>query len=242
VMRSDGALLRGGIGTKPVITAAKDHQDFVVYSTPQNVLNAVSQGAPVILLIHYFGATAGGLYAFAVRVLQLPMNLVLTSLRQVLFQRLSEVQGSARELRGLFAETTFMLLGLAVIPAAAGFVLAPWLFRLVFGSEWAIAGEYARWLLIWLVPGFCNMPAALAARILRQQRNLLIFDILLLVSRVGVLVLGGLYWNVLQTIVAFSLIGALFNSALILFVWRLLRRRQEGETAAARAAEVKLSA
>jgi O-antigen/teichoic acid export membrane protein len=223
VMRVDGALLREGANKTQVLVAAKDHKDFAIYSTPQNVLNALSQGAPIILLIHYFGAGVGGLYAFAIRVLQLPMNFVLTSLRQVLFQRLSEVQHHGGDLRGLFVETTTMLLGLAVVPAAIGFVLAPWAFGLVFGSQWVIAGEYARWLLIWLVPGFCNMPAVLAGRILRQQRNLLIFDTALLVSRVAVLVIGGFYLSAIQTIIAFSVIGAVFNSFLIGFIWNRLR-------------------
>jgi len=223
VMREDGPLLREGAHRKQIFEAARDHKDFAIFSTPQNVLNAVSQGAPVILLIHFFGAAAGGLYAFAIRVLQLPMNLVLTALRQVLFQRLSEVQHHGGDLRGLFLETTTMLLGLSVAPAVAGFMLAPWLFGLVFGSDWVIAGEYARWLLIWLVPGFCNMPAVLAGRILRQQRNLLLFDTALLVSRVAVLVVGGLYFNALQTIILFSVVGALFNALLILFMWRLLK-------------------
>jgi len=231
VMRDDGGLLRGGARWKQMLTAAEEHKDFALYSTPQNVLNAVSQGAPVILLIHYFGAAVGGLYAFAFRLLQLPMNFVLTSVRHVLFQRLSEVQNHGGDLKGLFVETTTMLLGLALVPASVGFVLGPWLFGLVFGSGWVVAGEYARWLLIWLVPGFCNMPAVLAGRILRQQRNLLFFDVGLLISRVGVLVIGGFYFSPLETIIAFSAVGALFNTFLILFIWKRLRNWSfEGES------------
>jgi O-antigen/teichoic acid export membrane protein len=223
VIRSDGRLLWEGANRKRVQSAAQDHKDFALYSTPQNVLNAVSQGAPVILLIHYFGAAIGGLYAFAFRVLQLPMNFVLASLRQVLFQRLSEVQHHGGDLKGLFVETTTMLFALSLIPAGVGFILAPWLFGLVFGKEWIVAGEYARWLLIWLVPGFCNMPAVLAGRILRQQRNLLVFDTVLLISRIGVLMVGGLWLSPLQTIIGFSLVGAVFNAFLILFIWGRLQ-------------------
>ena len=177
----------------------------------------------MILLIYYFGATIGGIYAFAIRVLQLPMNFILTSLRQVLFQKLSEVHNHGGDLGGLFAKTTATLLGISLVPAALAFVFAPQMFGLVFGSKWVLAGEYARWLLIWLVPGFCNLPAALAGRILRQQRNLLLFDLGLLMSRIAVLMLGGNYFTPLQTIVTFSLVGAAFNIFLILFIWRLLQ-------------------
>ncbi len=223
VVREDGAALRAGANRRDILAAAREHKDFAFYSTPQNLLNAASQGAPVILLIYYFGAVIGGIYAFAIRVLQLPMNFVLTSLRQVLFQKLSEVHNNGGDLKGLFTKTTTALLGLSLGPAAVGFILAPWLFGLVFGDKWILAGEYARWLLIWLVPGFCNLPAALVGRILRQQRNLLLFDLGLLVSRIIVLVVGGIYSTPLHTIVTFSIVGAAFNVFLILFVWRLLR-------------------
>lgn len=223
VVREDGAALRAGAERRQIVAAAREHRAFALYSAPQNLLNAASQGAPVILLIHYFGAAIGGTYAFAIRVLQLPMSFILTSLRQVLFQKLSEVHNAHGDLRALFAKTTATLLGLSLVPAALGFVFAPPLFGLVFGSKWVLAGEYARWLLIWLVPGFCNLPAALVGRILGQQRNLLLFDLGLLASRIAVLVVGGCYWSPLQTVVAFSLVGAAFNSVLILFIWRRLK-------------------
>jgi lipopolysaccharide exporter len=225
VIRHDRALLRAGAHRNEILAAARAHRDFALYSTPQNLMNEASQGAPVILLIHYFGVATGGLYAFAIRVLQLPMNFILGSLRQVLFQKLSEVHNAGGDLRGLFGKTTTMLLGLSLAPAAVGFVLAPWVFALVFGKEWAMAGEYARWLLLWMVPGFCNLPAALVGRILRQQRNLLLFDLGLLASRITVLVLGGWYLTPLQTVVGFSIIGAVFNVSLILFIWWLLVRK-----------------
>ncbi len=226
VVKVDGAALRAGAGRRQILAAAREHKAFALYSTPQNLLNAASQGAPVILLIHYFGAAIGGTYAFAIRVLQLPMSFILTSLRQVLFQKLSEVHNTHGDLRSLFAKTTATLLALSLAPAALGFLVAPHLFGLVFGSKWILAGEYARWLLIWLVPGFCNLPAALVGRILRQQRNLLLFDLGLLVSRLAVLAIGGRYGSPLQTIIAFSLVGAAFNSLLILFIWRLLNRQR----------------
>jgi lipopolysaccharide exporter len=225
VVRHDGALLRAGANRKQILAAARSHRDFALYSTPQNLMNEASQGAPVILLIHYFGVATGGLYAFAIRVLQLPMNFILSSLRQVLFQKLSEVHNDGGDLHGIFVKTTTLLLGLSLVPAAIGFVFDPWVFALVFGKEWAMAGEYARWLLIWLVPAFCNLPAALVGRILRQQRNLLLFDLGLLASRITVLVLGGWYLSPLQTVVVFSIVGAVFNVSLILFIWRLLVRK-----------------
>lgn len=222
VARADGRLLLEGARRSAIWAAAKEHREFAFYSTPQNVLNAVSQGAPVILLIHYYGAVVGGFYAFSIRVMQAPMSLILISLRQVLFQRLTEVHNRRGNLRGMFFKSTGMLFAISVIPATLGFILAPRCFAFVFGKDWLVAGEYARWLILWLVPGFCNLPAALVARILRQQRNLLLFDVGLLASRIAVLILGGVNLTAMHTVVAFSVVGAVFNILLILGVWRLI--------------------
>lgn len=228
VFREDGARLRAGANWEQMLVAARGHQSFAVYGTPQNLMNAVSYGVPVILLIHYFGAAIGGTYAFALRVVQMPMIFVLTALRQVLFQKLSEVHNDGGDFRGLFVKTTGTLLGVSVVPAVIGFAFAPQMFGLVFGSKWVLAGEYARWLLIGLVPGFCNLPAGLVCRILRRQRNLLLFDLGLLVARIAVLVLGGIYFTPLQTIVMFSIVGAGYSIFLILFIWRLLELERPG--------------
>jgi O-antigen/teichoic acid export membrane protein len=220
--------IRGSAG---VLGAVREYKDFPLYSAPQNLLNAVSQGAPVILLIHYYGLVIGGFYGFSVRVLQFPMTFVLTSLRQVLFQRLSEIHNSGRHLSETFGRVTLALLGMALVPAAIMFVFAPGLFALAFGEAWRPAGTCARWLLVWLIPGFCNLPAALTARILRQQKALLVFEIGLVISRLTVLVIGGLHFTAMQTIAAFSIVGGLFNSGLILWVMRLVKAQGKAKMA-----------
>jgi lipopolysaccharide exporter len=203
-------------------SAARQYRDFPLYSTPQFLANAISQGAPVLLLTYYFGAAAGGFYAFAVRVLQAPMNLVLTALRQVLFQKLTQVHHDGGDLLGFFTRSTGALLALGLLPALVGFCLAPQAFAFVFGDRWLTAGEYARWLLLWLLPAFCNVPANLLTRVLRRQRALLVYDTVLLAARLVVLVVGGTCLTCLQTIVAFSVVGVIFNSWLIYYMWRVI--------------------
>ena len=70
---------------------AWEYRQFAVYGCPQNVINALSQGIPVLSLAHYYGAAVAGSYAFGLRLLLAPMNFILTSVRQVLYQRLSRV-------------------------------------------------------------------------------------------------------------------------------------------------------
>jgi len=225
VLGKDGALLRNGARARSVWAAAWEHRDFAVFIAGQSVLNAASLGAPVILLIHYYGALTGGLYAFSVRVLQVPLTFVASAVWQVLFQKLSQVHHEGGDVRKLFLQTTSGLLLLCLVPACVGAVFAPRLFAFVFGAKWYVAGEYARWLLVWLVPGFCNMPASLSLRVLRRGWALLLLDLAMLLGRVGVLVWGGPRVPPLHTIAAFSLLGGLVNLVLIVYAWKSLHKR-----------------
>jgi len=219
-----GEVFRSAWHRVRLMAQAREFREFAVYGTPQNVMNALSQGIPVLALNHYYGAAIAGYYAFGMRLLQVPMNFFLTSVRQVLFQQLSHLKAHGGDLYVPFLRATGGLVLVCVVPAAVGFMLAPAAFALVFGEQWRTAGEFGRWLILWLAPAFCNVPANLALRILRKQRQLFLFDVVLLAARATTLVLGGIWLRPYQTIVLLSVVGCAFNNLLIVYgglvVWR----------------------
>lgn len=93
--------------------------------------------------------------------------------------------------------------------------MGPKIFVFVFGDQWLIAGILSRSLILWLAFAFCNLPAILFAKIIRIQRFLLIYDILLLILRSLSLIIGGIYLDVFKTVLIFALIGAAMNAYLI---------------------------
>ena len=194
------------------------YRAFALYGAPMGVMNALSQGLPVILFTHYYGAAVAGFYVLAVRLLQTPMNFVLVSVRQVLFQKLAEIAARGHDLSEAFQKATGSLAAVVILPSACIFLAAPRVVALVFGESWRETGEYARWLVFWLAPMFCNVPATLTARILRLQRDLFIFDALLLSARLAALWYGGLNLPPLETIILFSMVGSLLNILLIVHV------------------------
>ena len=202
---------------------AKSYYDFPAFSTPQNLLNAVSQGLPILLLGHYYGIEVAGLYAFGIRLVQAPMGLLLTPLRQVLFQKFCEVQNQGMRIMPIYRKSTLGLLAIIVLPMIAGIMFFPALFAFIFGENWRHAGEFARWLLMWQAFMFCNVPSILMARILRMQRQMLLFDIGTLGLRAITLVIGGIYWNDLRSVAAFSVLGVALNLLLIGLIWKRIK-------------------
>ena len=123
---------------------AKDYRDFPMYAATQNLVNTLSYGLPVLLLTHYYGIAVAGAYAFGVRILQVPMGLVLSALRQVLLQKAGEILHRGGALTPLYVKTTAGLFALAFFPSLVLFIWAPQLFTLIFGAQWHTAGDFAR--------------------------------------------------------------------------------------------------
>ena len=227
VKRDDKNILKDGLRRDSISQFARQYSDFPLYSSPQNFLNAISQNIPLLLLAKFFGPAIVGFYAIGIRILQLPMNFVLISLRQVFFQKASEVYNSGGNTYALFKKTTVWLLTTAVIPALIVILFGPKIFGFVLGDSWVVSGEYARWLTIWLYFSFANVPAIIFYQILRKQKTLFLLDSLLLLCRVAALLWGGLIlkdpW---KTIVLYSLVGAAFNFFFIAAMRQTLRKRQ----------------
>jgi lipopolysaccharide exporter len=218
VLLPDIAAMRPSIQWVRMKQLAKEYRDFPMYSASQNVLNALSSGLPVLLLTHYFGIMVAGAYAFGMRILMAPMGFVTTALRQVLFQKAAETQHQERSLISLYVKVTAGLFAMALFPTLLLLIWATEIFTFVFGSQWDIAGHFARSLVIWMMFVFCNMPAVLFARLIRIQRTVFFYDLALLAARVTALVLGGLYLTALNTVMLFAYVGAAMNLFLILLV------------------------
>ncbi len=210
--------LRNWVFFKSMRDVVVEYRDFPLYSAPQNFVNAVSAGVPVLLLTYFYGVKVAGAYAFGQKCLSVPMNVVKDALRQVLFQRVSEVYNLNGDLWKLYLKSVSGLAAVVLFPSIIVFVWIPSIFVLVFGNEWQIAGEYARWLILWMAVGFCNVPAVLNARVLRMQKQMFIYDCLVLLARVCALILCGMIWEPINAIICFSIIGMVASSILVIWI------------------------
>jgi O-antigen/teichoic acid export membrane protein len=226
VVLPDLAALRNSIRWKRMVQLAREYRDFPQYSATMNVLNACSLGLPVLLLTHFYGAPVAGAYVFGIRIIQTPMGLVTGALRQVLFQRASEIHNEGGRLLPVFLKITGGMFAGTLLPSLVFAVWAPQIFAWLFGPQWHQAGEFARSLILWLLSMFCNVPSVLFARIIRIQGRMFVFDLSVLVGRAATLIVGGIYLPATYTILLFSLFGAVMNVLYIVTVGRALYRAE----------------
>lgn len=221
--RGSGASKRTEAGpvelARSVSELAAQCRDFPLLRTPQILLNTLSHSLPVMLLATFFGASTAGFYSLAFSVVAVPAGLIGNSVMQVFYPRITEAIHRGEDARTLIVRATVGLALGGAAPFALVIVAGPFLFAILFGTEWRTAGIYAQWLAIWMFLQCINRPAVAAIPALRLQRGLLVYELFSSSTKVIALYIGyGILASDIAAIALFSIFGAIAYASLILWV------------------------
>jgi O-antigen/teichoic acid export membrane protein len=156
-------LMRGYLTAKEYVYIAK-------YRTPQNLLASFNQLLPILMLTSMYGAAVAGMYALARGVLLLPGLLIAKSVGDVLLPKLSGMYNANKALNKIVVKSALLLSIIGLFPLFAIYFYGEILFSIVFGEEWSSAGEYAKWLSVWLYFNFMNKPYITLIPILKLEK------------------------------------------------------------------------
>lgn len=154
---------------------AYKYRSFPLFRAPEVIVNAVSQGLPILLLAAFFGSESAGFYTLSRSVLSLPALLIGKSVVDVLYPHLSNMANSQHAIYPSLKKITLMIAIFGIIPFSFIFLLGPFLFGVVFGSDWSKAGEYGSILSISLFFNFVINPAVRIAPVIDAQKFVFIF-------------------------------------------------------------------
>jgi O-antigen/teichoic acid export membrane protein len=190
----------------PLKSVAQRYRRFPLISSWSGVLNVSGIQLPILLIAAAFGSVTVGFFALAQRLMIAPITLVSSSVSQVF---ISEAAGLARNdyegLKALVERLTRRLAMWAAPPALVFFVLAPWAFRMVFGSDWVIAGQIARWLVPSAFAQFVLSAVAPILNVIERQDLQLRWDVVRFVLLGLLLLWVGSFASAIQTVIAYSL-------------------------------------
>ncbi len=225
VLREDKRIIRDALCFAKIQKLAKDYVRFPLYSTPQTLLNEFSQNVPAFILTYAFGTGVVGYYSLALRLIQLPYNLIGQSITQVFYQKVSKDYHDRKNIYQTVKRSTLTLAAVAMLPTIALVGFGPQLFTFVLGEAWFQSGLYAQWMAVWVFFGFLNTPSFVTAQVYGLQRFLLCYEIGLFISRTAVLYWGALSADALSAIALFSVTGGVFNCFLIVAVMFYVKKQ-----------------
>lgn len=204
---------------------AKRYYDFPVFRSPQLLLNGFSQGFPVLMLSSFFSPVAAGYYAIGRMALDMPTNLIGKAVSDVLYPRVSRGANNFEKITPILLKATAMMGGIGLLPFGLVILIGPWLFELVFGQGWSMAGEYAVWIAVWGWTRFLRAPSVSTLPVLSAQGFHLGFTVCSLIVRIFAMFAG--YWifgDDLTAVAWFCVSGAFMNILLVLITWKRTRR------------------
>lgn len=215
--REDRALFRGHIRWRSMAEGMKRYRKFPLYDSWASLMNAVSGQLAPLLLAVFFSSTVVGFYALGYRLLTLPSTLIGGAISQVFFRHAAAARNDGT-LPRVVGGTFNRLLALGLFPIMLIMVAGKEIMAVVFGSPWAEAGVYAQILAPWILMNFVSSPLSSIFPIMEIQGRFLVFNAVLLATRVFSLAAGGIMGDVVVSLALFSITGALIYGFLCLFI------------------------
>lgn len=198
---------------------ARRFRDFPIFRAPQTLINAASAHMPTLVLAAFFGPAAAGFFALCRQAVGMPTTLIGKSVADVYYPRLARAIQVHEPITGLLLKGTGALLLVGLLPFGLVIISGPALFAWVFGPEWVVAGEFARWLAIAELAVLISRPSTVAVPALGLQAHSLVFEIISASLRVAALLAGALLMeDALFAVIAYACANIVIYLSLIIWM------------------------
>ena len=222
-------------GTTSGMELVRRYKKMPLLNMPTALVDSLRTNG-ITLLIGTVALGAVGQFNLAWRILQVPIGLINSAISQVFFQKLARVRPG--EMLPLVRATILRSLLITLVPFGLIYLVAPWMFTLVFGPQWDMAGEFARALTPWLAMQLVTSPISTVFVVTDNQQWMLGFSIVFCAAPLSLL-----YFSPLPLLETVFWLGLLMAGMLALMLLMSLlaargydRRRQADPAAAADAA------
>lgn len=195
---------------------ASQYQHFPKFATGATLLNTLSRVTPFYLLLL---PEVIGNFSLSNKMLGAPVLLVAGSFAQVFYQKAArEHEVSEEAFLKLVLQTARNLFILGVVPVTVLGLYGAEIFSFVFGERWASAGIYSQYLAPWILFLFIVNPLSNVINIKGKLKFELVYNILLLLSRAGVLYYFSAAGMHHTAVAAFALVSFGFSIFMLIYI------------------------
>ena len=202
-----------------MIQIAREYKNYPMFNLPGSTIISLSAQLPVYLLSFQFSAAMTGYYSLAMSLTGVPTQIMGASIARVYFQKAVETyQHGPDQLRRITIKFIRSLTLLAVIPFSVIGVFGAEIFSLVFGSQWEMAGTFARVLSILAYVNFISLSICSLYQIIRKERLQFIIVLIGGVLLFSLLALITLFDSATELVLAYTGISTLIQTVLLAVV------------------------
>lgn len=205
VMSSDKMILDGNISSKSIKDFLKKNIRFPKYLIASSALDRASSQGYLIVFKEVYGESVTGALSLYNKVAGLPSVLIGAAIGDVFKRKASEQLRKNGECVRLLLFTAATLFFIAIFPFFILLMFAPYLFVLVFGQEWQLAGSYAQLLAPVFLVGFVVSPISSLIYLEDNQKYDLYLQLILLIFLISGIGFAYIYGDAFWAVVAYAL-------------------------------------
>jgi O-antigen/teichoic acid export membrane protein len=188
---------------------ARQYANFPKYSMPRALVNIISGNLPVLMLAPLFGLTEVGFIGMALTLSLSPIQIVVKSIYQVLYQHIAQRVNNRQPIGALMRRYIGNVL-LVSVPFFIGlYFILPWLTEMLLGASWRMSGIYIRIFLPWILMITITTSINFIPDIFGKQSAMLWIEIVYLILRVIALAIGGYTASLVTALTLFSVSGVI---------------------------------
>ncbi|MGK0254541.1 MAG: O-antigen/teichoic acid export membrane protein [Mariniflexile sp.] len=147
------------ISLKRILFISKYYIDIPRFRLPSQVLLSLSMNMPILFFSSYFGIEVAGQVGLALMVLSLPISLISQTIGQAFYGEIANVgRKNPHQIQKISKDIFKKILLISLLPFIVLSIFGVDLFRLFFGPEWGVAGEYSRIMSLYIVANLASSP------------------------------------------------------------------------------------
>lgn len=214
---TDGATFRQ-VRLLGLLQSAVKYKEFPLYTMPGRLLNTLGQSMPVLLLTAFFNADQAGYFSMATMVFVLPITVIGNTLGDVYRQRANEEFQQTGQCLKSFDKILKLtvLMGFGALVVLVWFL--PWLMKVILGSEWYIAGQYAQILAPMMVLSFIANPLSGLFIVADKLKHFFVWQVLYVIASIVPIWLGNAFFGTIEaTLILYAvMMGAVYLTSILM--------------------------
>ncbi len=192
-------------------------RQFVTYGTLSSLCNTISRSVPYFFIDRYFGKIYLGQFTFANKLLNAPLSVFTTAMSQYYYREGSKMNNHL--LYKFNIQSVIFLFSIITLPSFVIFYCGEDILNLIFGSQWALAGQILKFLMWWQLFAFVANPLTMYFDIKRILDKELIINIAVLILRIAVTYLCVEYFDFFTSVAVFGIVSGFINLFLITYIY-----------------------
>lgn len=194
---------------------------FPTYGVASSLTNTLSKNSIIPLIEIFFGTFFCGIYTMSTRLLMAPASLYQTAMTQSFLQE--SIGLSNTKLKELVWQTFWFGVLLGALPTVVLAFCSESIFMFIFNAEWQVAGKVTQYLVLWYFVSTIVSPISMVLDIKNLVNKELVWNILLLAFRLGVILIGYFYFDFWTTLLLIVCVGITMNVLLFYYILKILK-------------------